>query len=125
MLEILIALTILGMAVTVILQLASANSRSIMKADGYTRTALMAEVKIRELLDKNDLSEGEWTEWTDDGYSIRYSVTEMLSERTENLPLKMLRIDLALSHEHFKQKPIVLRSSKLVAKPALEGTSTR
>lgn len=124
LLEILIALTILGMAVTVIIQLASANTRSVIKADEYTRAALIAEVKMRELLDKTDLSEGERTEQTEDGYGIKCSVTETLAERTESLPLKLLRIELFLSHENFSHKPIVLRTSKLVAKPVLEGTSS-
>ncbi len=121
LLEILIALTILGMAVTVIIQLASANSRSIMAADGYTKAALEAETRIREVLDKKPLPEGQWSEQTENGYMINYTVTEVLDQRTEGLPLRLLRIDLVLSENGATRPPLTVRSLKVVERPAADG----
>ena len=68
LLEVLVALTILGMAIVVIIQLASANTRSITKTDAYTKSVLKADAKMSEFMDRTDLTEGQWTEQTEDGY---------------------------------------------------------
>jgi prepilin-type N-terminal cleavage/methylation domain-containing protein len=125
LLEVLISLTILGIAVAVVIQLSSSNTRSIMISDDYSKSVLTAEAKMRDLLDKPSLSEGEWSEQTDDGYRINYLVTDMLAERTVNLPLKMLRIEVALKYmSGSKPLSVRLRSVKLIEKPVMEDNAT-
>ena len=86
LLEILVALALLGIAITVILQLFSANLRALSVSGDYVSAALRAEVKMRDILEDTDLTEKSWSEVTDEGYRFDASVTEMLKERTDNLP---------------------------------------
>jgi len=124
LMEVLVALTILGMAVVVIIQLSSANSRSIMKTDAYTRSVLKADAKMSELLERGDLSEGQWTEQTQDGYVISYAIQETLAERTAELPLRMLHIDLSVvDASGAKNSAIRLRSMKLMKRTLREEIS--
>jgi len=49
-----------------------------------------------EILDDAALAETTFSETTGDGYRIDVSVTNALEERTENIPVKLLEISLAV-----------------------------
>jgi general secretion pathway protein I len=96
LLEVLVALSILGMAVTVILQLFSANLRSISFSENYVKVAMEAEAKMREILDSQDFPEKSWNGKTEGGYRYEASVTNVLAERTDNLKVKMVEISVSV-----------------------------
>ncbi len=124
LLEILVALTILGVAITVMIQLFSANLRSISASRSHTLAVAAAEARMRDVLADRDLAEKQWREQTEDGYTISVSVSDILNERTERLPLKLLEIELALQWMNgAKLKTITLKTLKLVGKPALGDQS--
>ena len=84
------ATAILGIAIAVVLQLFSANLRSISLSGDYVTAATRADAKMKEILNGDEkLSEKAFSETTDDGYRIDVSVTEVLKERTDTLPVKL------------------------------------
>lgn len=117
LLEILVALAILGIAITIILQLFSANLRALSVSGNYVSAVTRAEAKMREILDDSNLSEKSWSEVTDDGYRFDASLTETLKDRTENLQVRLLEVALTVQWtEGSKKKSLTLKTMKVVNK---------
>ncbi|MEK6673273.1 MAG: type II secretion system protein [Nitrospirota bacterium] len=117
LLEVLVALAILGIAITVVLQLFSANLRSIAASEDYVSAVTTAEARLRDILDDEKLSEKSWSETTSDGYRMDVTVSDALSERTDNLQVKALSIDLTIRWvKGVKEKSIIIKTMKLVEK---------
>lgn len=117
LLEVLVAIAILGIAVTVVLQLFSANLRAISASGDYVYATTKAEAKMREILSDDKLSDKSLSETTDDGYRIDVSITDALKDRTENLQVRLLEINLTV---HWmigtRNKSITFRTMKVVEK---------
>ena len=125
LLEVLVSLSIVAIAVTVVLQLFSADLRAIAASDDYASAVLKAEVKMREVLDNEDLTETSWSEATPDGYRMDVSVSEVLKEKTNNLQVRLLEVGLTTRwFKGTKEKTLALRTIKIVSKlaPAMVGT---
>lgn len=117
LLEILVAIAILGIAITVVLQLFSADLRTISVSGDYTAAATRAQAKMREILDEEQPVEQTLSEATDDGYRIDTSVAETLQERTENLQVKMLEIAVTVRWtKGIKERSLTVRTLKAVEK---------
>lgn len=117
LLEILVALALLAIAVTVVIQLFSANLKAIYSSEDYINATIKADSKLREVLSDDNLSERSWSETTDDGYTIYGDVYKTLKERTEDLNLDLLEIDLTVRWMvGSREKSITLRTMKVVSK---------
>jgi general secretion pathway protein I len=116
LLEVLVAIAIIGIAVTVILQLFSSNLRALSVSKDYVHASIKAEEKMRELLE-GELSEGYFSEQTDDGYRIDVNIRKVLEDKTENLQVEMIQIDLSVIWKvGLKEKRIDLTTSKVIEK---------
>ena len=105
----------LGIALTVVLQIFSANLRNIASAEDYVFASAKAAARMREILDNDKLSETTWTETTRDGYSMDVSVSELLKDKTSSLPTKLLQVDLTIHWLKGKRdKSLTLRTIKTV-----------
>ena len=118
LLEVLVAISILGIAIAVVLQLFSANLRAISLSGDYVTAATRADAKLKEILNGDEkLSEKATSETTDDGYRIDVSVTEVLKERTETLPVKLLELELTMRWVRgTKERSLTMRTMKVVRK---------
>jgi prepilin-type N-terminal cleavage/methylation domain-containing protein len=117
LLEILVSLALLGIAITVILQLFSSNLRALSISENYVSAAIRAEARMREILEDTNLQEKAWSEVTDEGYRFDAAVTETLKERTENLQVRMLEISLTVQwSEGSKMKYLTMKTLKVVNK---------
>lgn len=117
LLEILVATAILAIAITVILQLFSANLRNIAVSDDYVKAVTKAHIKMREILDESDIGEKAYTEVTKDGYRLDVSIAEILRDRTENLNVKLYEINLKISwRKGNKEKFLNLKTLKTAGK---------
>ena len=117
LLEILVALALLGIALLVIVQLFSADLRGIGVSDDYVVAVARAESRMRELLADDKLSEKDLSESTDDGYRIDTSVKESLKDRTENLPVRLLDIGLTVHwRKGGRDRFVTLRTLKVMNK---------
>jgi prepilin-type N-terminal cleavage/methylation domain-containing protein len=117
LLEVLAAVAILGMALTVIMQLFSANLQGIAASDDYLAASIAAEAKMREVINKGDFSDQDWSETTNEGYQVDVSIRPALEERTESLPVALHEITLSLRFESgLKERTITLRTLRAAAR---------
>jgi type II secretion system protein I len=119
LLEVLVSLSIVAIAVTVVLQLFSSGLRAIAASDDNAAAVVRAESKMREVLDKDELAETSWSEATPDGYRMDVSIIDTLKEKTEGLQVKLLQVVLTTRwFKGSKEKTLTLRTMKLIAKLA-------
>jgi len=117
LIEILVALTIIAFSVVYLVQLSSSNLRMISTSGDYTDAVVRAESKMREIVSRDSLEEKSWKEETDQGHQVDVSVSEELKERSENLPIKLLKIEMNFSwQEALKKKTLTLKTLKMVNK---------
>ncbi len=118
LLEVLVAMAILAIAVTVVFQLFSANLRSIAASEDYVKAAVRAELKMREIMSDDKLTEKSFSEATDDGYRMDVSINDAVKERTENLQqVRLLQIDLTVRWiKGSKERALTLRTMKVIKK---------
>ena len=117
LIEILASLAILSIALVVILQLFSVNLKGITTSDGYADAVMKAESVMRNILDDEKLEEKSWSETTEDGYGIDVRIAETENERTENLMVKLMEIDLSIRWQQgTKERKLTLKTMKTVAK---------
>jgi len=117
LLEVLVAVAILGIAIAVILQLFSADLRAISVSGNYVAAAAKAEARMREVLDDDTLAERSFSETTNDGYRIDVSVARALGSRTEQLPVTLLEISLTVHWtQGTKERALNLRTMKMMEK---------
>lgn len=117
LLEVLVALVLLSISLVAILELFSVNLRGIAKADDYSNAVILAESKMREILDDDELDEKTWSESTDDGYRIDAVVSSTAPERTENLQIRLLEINLTVSWiKNARTQAFNLKTLKMVNK---------
>ncbi len=117
LLEVLVALALLGIALVVILQLFSANMRAIAASDSYAKAVMTAESKMREVLDDDQIGEKTWSETTNDGYRIDTSIAGTEKKRTENLPVQLLEITVTVNWtDGNKDRTLSLKTMKLIPK---------
>lgn len=117
LLEVLVALAILGIAVTVIFQLFSANLRALSASEDYVSASLLGAAKMRALVDDEELAEKAWTEVSPEGYRLDIAVKESLTDRTEILPVKLLDIALTIQWTRGNRaRSMTFQTLKLVKK---------
>lgn len=117
LLEILVALVLLATAVSIILQLFSANLRSLAISEEYVTAAAIADVKLREISDNDDLEPGTLSEIIQDTYRADIAITETLQARTEQIPFRLLEVSLTLRWVvGGKERAFSLQTLKAVAK---------
>jgi general secretion pathway protein I len=126
LLEVLVALAIMAIATTLVIQLFSADLRAIARSGDMTSAAVRGDSRIREILAEPSLEESTWSEQTSDGYRIDIAVSEVMKPRTNNLPVKLMEINLTIRWiEGLKEKSLRLKTMKAIEKavPAGKGPS--
>jgi len=124
LLEILLAVSLLGVAITVIMQQFSAGLRIARMSRTYTTATIYAKQKLEEFQVESEMEEGEESGRFEDGYSWRVSITpyeEYMEEEDEDifehLPLEMYRLESVVSwQEGEKEKSVILATLKTVKK---------
>ncbi len=117
LLEVLVALTLLSVALVVILQLFSANLRGVATSEDFAKATMRAEASMRDVLDDEDIGEKSSSETTPDGYRVDVAITNADEKRTENLPIKLLHISLTVHwKDGVKERSLTLKTMKAVTK---------
>ncbi len=126
LLEVMVALAVMAIAFTLVLQLFSTNLRSIAGSADMTSAVARGDARIREIASDGSLTEKAWREITEDGYHIDVSIQEILKERTDNLPVKLMEVSLTTYWvDGRKEKSYKLKTVKMVDKtPSVEKPST-
>jgi general secretion pathway protein I len=124
LLEVLLAVIILGLAITVIMQQFSAGLRIARASNTYTTATIYAKQKLEELQAEKEIEEKEESGDFEDGYSWRVRIEpyedyleEEDEELFEHLPLEMYRLESVVSwQEGEKEKSVILATLKTVKK---------
>lgn len=117
LLEVLAAVALLAVAITVVLQLFSADLRSVSASGDYVAATARVNAKMREVLDSEEFTEKSWTDMTEDGFRMDITVAKALEERMENLPLQAFEVSvIATWSQGTRQKSITLKTLKLTEK---------
>lgn len=115
LLEVLVAISLIAIALLVIVQLFSANLRGMSTAEDYARAVIRAEGEMRDVLDRKDLTEGEWSEMRENRYRVDVVVKEALPKRTETIPYQLYLVTLNLRWaEGTRTRTVTLSTLKLV-----------
>jgi general secretion pathway protein I len=119
LLEILVAFVILATVVTVVLQLFSANLKTLWMSDDYLTATVLADIRMREVLEGGQMKEGTSSE-TKEGYVMDTTVTEALGERTKDSSWKMLEVVLNVSWQKgTKKRSLSLKTFKTVKREVI------
>lgn len=115
MIEIVVALTVTGLAVVYLVQLFASNLRLIGVSQDYTAALTRAESLMRDIAESGQIEETSWKDERDPRYHVEVTVSEAHSERTEQLPVKLLQIETVFSWgEAMRKKSMTLRTLKVV-----------
>ena len=121
LLEILVAFVILSMVVTVILQLFSANLKTLWMSDDYITATVLADIRMRELLEGTQVKEGTSSE-TKEGYLMDITITEALEKRTKDLSWKVLEVVMDVSWQKgTKKRSFSLKTYKTVKREVIKN----
>ena len=74
LMEIMVALAVMGFAVVYLVQLFSSNLRMIGTSQDYVIALTQAEAMMREIVESDKIEEKSWNEQTDQGFQIELSV---------------------------------------------------
>jgi hypothetical protein len=119
---VLVALAIMAIATTLVMQLFSADLRAIASSGDMTSAAVRGDSRLREILAAPLLEEKAWSEETEDGYRLDIAVSEVMKSRTDNLPVKLMEVDLTIRWtQGMREKSLGLRTVKMVDKAAPAG----
>lgn len=117
LMEVLVALAILGIAGTLIFRLLSVNLRNLAMSEDYVWATARAEAELTRVLDEEKIEEGRWTRVIEGGHTIEIAVSETLRERTEPLGTRILQVNLVLRWtRNLAEKSIHLCTYRLVRK---------
>jgi general secretion pathway protein I len=121
LLEILVAFVILATVVTIVLQLFSANLKTLAMSDDYLTATVLADIRMRELLEGGQLKEGTSSE-TKDGYVMDMTVTEALGERTKGFSWQVFEVVLNVSWQQGSRKrSFSLKTFKTVRREVIKN----
>jgi hypothetical protein len=121
-LEVLVALAIMAIATTLVMQLFSTDLRAIARSGDVTSAAVRGDSRIREILSEPSLEESTWSEETEEGYRIDIAISEVMKARTDNLPVKLMEVELTIRWiEAMREKSLRLKTMKMIDKAAPPG----
>lgn len=124
LLEVLVAMAILGSAILMISSLFSRDMRSLSYSADYTAAVAAAQDKLREVLADDSLgqdsaSSNTAADTTDggDGYNYDVSVHPVLEEKTGSLNCRLMEVDVTVHWiEGARDKSFTLKTLKEVEK---------
>lgn len=117
LLEVLVALSLLGIAVVAVMQLFSVDLRSISISEDYVSGVLAAQSKMQEVLSEEEITEKTWQGVMDKNYRFEVSISKSLPERTEELEVRLYDVIVTVSWaQGAKQRSLTLTTQKLVQK---------
>lgn len=126
LLEILVAIALLAISLTLVFQLFSGSLNNIRASEYYLKAAWEGEVSLRKILNDDNLQAGTFAEVTENGYRVETTVSEVMREKTGSLPYRAMEIDLAVKwHKGSKEKVTCLKTVKLVNRSQQGGTVDR
>jgi prepilin-type N-terminal cleavage/methylation domain-containing protein len=119
LLEVLVALAVLGTAIAVVMQLFAANLRTLYASKDYIAATAAGERKLKDMLAMREFQDKTWSETDADGFRFDVELSETMKEKTENKPIKLIQINLTVRWSRgMHERVINLKTFKAVNKTA-------
>lgn len=119
LIETLVAMMLLAVSLTIILQLFSGGLKSVQLSDHYTRAIFCAQEKMDEILLPAALKEDVWEEALDNGLKLKAEISDTQAEieESEKLPVNLFDIKVTMTWlEGSKEKQFEISSLKIAEK---------
>jgi len=117
LLEILVALSLIGMALALVFQLFGANSRSIGASRSYVDAAARAEAVMRSILEDESFPNATLSGTTDDGYRFEATIAKGYEERVQALNVDLYIVKATVYwRDGTKERSLSLQTLKLTEK---------
>ncbi|HIJ59321.1 MAG TPA: prepilin-type N-terminal cleavage/methylation domain-containing protein [Nitrospirae bacterium] len=117
LLEVMVAVSILAIAVTVIFQIYSTNIKSISLSEKYLNALIVAEEKMNELSLQKEIGDTLNVTKTNDGQIIKSEIIKTLEDRTSDLPVIVYELKVTVYWQEGKnEKSVNLKTLRLVDK---------
>ncbi|KJR42981.1 Prepilin-type cleavage/methylation protein [Candidatus Magnetoovum chiemensis] len=96
LIEILVALAIMAITLTTIIQLFSLSLKTISISASNTKAIITAENYLKTILTKETINEDQYTENIDDNYTAEVKIEEIEKEKTQHLTCSVYNITATL-----------------------------
>ena len=117
LLEVLVAVSILAIAVTAVMQIFSSNFRSLSYSEDHLKALIKAEETLKGLYLSPETTEGVSVTRDREGTIIRSEVTVINTERTKDIPVNTYEIGVTvLWLRDKKERSVVLKTYKTEGK---------
>ena len=117
LLEIIVALSIIAIAVVTAIQLYSANLRTIFTSDSYVNAAVNAEAVMRNILEDEDFPAGATTGGVSNGYRFDSLTVKVNEDKTKQTNAELFQVKVTVYwKEGIRDKSLTLNTLKLVEK---------
>jgi len=114
LLEILVAISLIGIVLVVVMQLFSANLRSVAVSESYVNAAAHAEAIMRNILEDENFPNAILSGTTEDGYRYAATVTKGYEERVQALNVDLYQVRATIYwHDGTRERSLTLQTLKL------------
>jgi prepilin-type N-terminal cleavage/methylation domain-containing protein len=97
LLEILVAISLIGIVLVVVMQLFSANLRSLSISESHVNAAAHAEAIMRNILEDEDFPDTTLSGTTEDGYRYDATITKGYEDRIRTLNIDLYLVKVVVS----------------------------
>ena len=117
LLEIMVALSLIGIVLVVVLQLFSANLRSLSSSESYVNAAAHAEAIIRNILEDEEFPNTTLSGTTEDGYRYEATIAKEYEERVQALNVDLYQVKVIIHwSDGLRERSLSLQTLKLTEK---------
>jgi len=117
LLEILVAFSLIGIIMVVVMQIFSAGMRSLALSDGYVNASAHAEAIMRNILEDDDFPKVTLSGSTPDGYRFNGAITKAYGERTQALNVELYDVRLTVYwNDGVRERSLSLDTLKVTGK---------
>lgn len=115
LLEVLVAISILALSVTIVIQVFSRSLRSLTYSEQHMRAMIRAEEAINRLSLNKETTEGRQMSKTEEGFIINTEVSPVYTQRTKDIPLSLYELTVTvLWQKDKKERSVTLKTYKAV-----------
>lgn len=117
LIEVLVAISILALSVTIVMQVFSRSLRSLTYSEEHMRAMIRAEETINRLLLSKETIEGRQMSKTEEGFIVNTEVSAVHTQRTKDIPLSLYELTVTVFwHKDKKERSVTLKTYKAVEK---------
>ncbi|HMK56389.1 MAG TPA: type II secretion system protein [Dissulfurispiraceae bacterium] len=117
LLEILVAFSLIGIVLVVVMQIFSAGMRSLSLSDSYVNASAHAEAIMRNITEDDDFPKVELSGTTQDGYRFNAAVSKAYEDRTQSLNVELYEVRLTVYwNDGVRERSLSIDTLKMTGK---------